>query len=315
VTILWDDGTRSEVLSSTQSTEITALNSASHQFSAVTPTNVIPSFLLQDTVNTITYLNLGTSFPRLSGDVDLKTFVGLVSFDGGNNDIQTITNFVGSSATLEYITLLGDNTVSFNLSSLTNNTLLKGVTVYGNNNIQGNLSSLPSNLTNFDIKGINTTTGNINALPASLLTYINTGNNTTTGDLSGLPPNLVVYYNEGANTVFGNLTSIPATVEYFVSKGNNTIDSYYDSLSSFSPKRWASNMRVIELQPTSILMPESHLATLLIDLTSSGWVQEKIIKCDVNNPTVKRSNFPIAINAIDYLRNIGCAVSVLTAES
>jgi len=270
----------------------------------------------------VTSINLGqngTGSSPLSGIVKLTQFINLTAFEGGSNGIQSVIGLKDLNS-LNRFSIFGDNTLNNHLSSLPNN--LETFDVRGQNITRGNISNLPNDLGTYNNLGNNITTGNIVNLPNNLITYRNLGNNTTSGNLRDLPGSLVFYDNGGSNTVTGSLSTIPSGITYFRSIGNNTINSYYDGTAGngYGKRVWASNMRYIEITPTlssgQPRIPASHLVTLLVDLTSTTWAGEKIIKIDgLNNPIINLTTYPDARTAINTLTsaplNINVQINVL----
>jgi len=320
-------------------------------------------FFNNGNTETIKHIDCGSSSPYLKGNIRLNTFTGLTAFDGGDNDLETVTGFSSLTAlkrfkingsntvsfdisslpvNLEYFDLRGSNTTSGSISALppgltyytnigSNTTegdidnLPSGLTVYqnyGTNTTSGNIGNLPDNLLNFTNTGSNTTSGDIGTLPSSLTLYNNTGSNTTSGDIGMLPASLRSFSNRGLNTTTGNLSTLPSDLNFYDNRGNNTVYSYYDgeSLGSYRQRIWADPQNIWRLEPALSSgvpgMPDTHLATLLVDLSGITWTGNRSFTAYVNNPTLS-SNQPYwgkveaAINAI---RSQGVTVAVLTAQ-
>lgn len=157
----------------------------------------IDAIYTNGTATAVRAINCGTSSPKLKGTVRLNMFTGLTSFQGGDNNLEAVIDFM-------------------NLSNL------KRFEIFGSNTVNFNVSSLPVNLEHFDIRGLNTTFGTLSSLPRTLTDYTNTGRNTTTGLLCGLPLNLEIYINTGQNTTSGPLSSLPRSLISYQNQGNNT---------------------------------------------------------------------------------------------
>ena len=244
--------------------------------------------------------------------------VNLQYFDlRGSN--TTSGNISALPTGLTYYTNLGSNTTSGNISALPS-----GLTTYqnyGTNTTSGNIGNLPNNLTNFTNTGSNTTSGDISTLPSVLTLYNNTGSNTTSGDIGMLPVNLLSFSNRGSNTTTGNLSTLPSGLNFYDNSGNNTVYSYYNGeISGYRKRIWANSQDVWRLVPALSSgvpgMPDTHLATLLVDLSGVTWTGNRSFTANVKNPTLS-SNQPYwskvqaAINAI---RSQGVTVAVLTAQ-
>jgi hypothetical protein len=262
----------------------------------------------------ITTINCLSSSPLLKGTIVLTSYTNLTAFQGGNNGLENVVGLKNLSA-LEIFSVLGDNTLNINLSSLPVN--LSVLDIRGQNEIVGNIEDLPNNLGLYNVFGSNKTTGDIKDLPGFLITYRNLGNNTSFGNIKDLPSGLLFYDNEGLNTTTGSLSTLPTNIRYFKNLGNNTIDSYYDGTggNGYGKRVWASNMRYIEVIPTLLLgqprIPVSHLVTLLVDLTSTTWSGERTIKLDgPNNPVINLTTYPDAGTAIATLTGAPLNVNV-----
>ena len=254
-------------------------------------------FFNNGNTETIKHIDCGSSSPYLKGNIRLNTFTGLTAFDGGDNDLETVTGF-SQLTSLKRFEIAGANTVSFDISSL------------------------PVNLEYFNLRGSNTTSGSISALPPSLTYYNNTGSNTTSGDIGMLPASLRSFSNRGLNTTTGNLSTLPSDLNLYDNRGNNTVYSYYDgeSLGSYRQRIWADPQNIWSLEPALSSgvpgMPDTHLATLLVDLSGVTWTGNRSFTADVNNPTLS-SNQPYwskVQDAINAIRSQGVTVAVLTAQ-
>ena len=268
--------------------------------------------------DSITSIICLSSSPKLKGTIRLNTFTGLTSFDGGDNGLEAVTGFSQLTA-LKRFEIVGANTVSFDISSLPVN--LQYFDLRGSNTTSGNISALPSGLTIYQNYGTNTTSGNIGNLPDNLTNFTNTGSNTTSGDIGMLPANLRSFNNRGLNTTTGNLSTLPSGLTYYNNVGNNTVYSYYNGeISGYRKRIWAINQRYWEIQPALSSgvpgMPDTHLATLLVDLSGITWTGGiKFFTANVNNPTLSSSQpyWSKVEGAIQAIRSQAVTVTVLTA--
>jgi hypothetical protein len=256
----------------------------------------------------------GTESNPLSGTIKLTQFTNLTAFEGGSNGIENVIGLKNLNS-LVIFSVLGNNTLNINLSSLPNN--LEVFDVRGQNIVNGNIANLPNSLNIYNNLGNNITTGDIAALSGNLIQYRNRGNNTTFGNIQNLPSSLIIYDNEGNNTTTGCLSTIPSSIIYFRSLGSNTVDSYYDGTggNGYGKRIWENGMRYIEISPTlssgQPRIPASHLVTLLVDLTSTTWVGERVIKLDgPNNPVINLTTYPDAVTAIATLTSAPLNVNV-----
>jgi len=269
----------------------------------------------------ITSITCISSSPTLKGTVILTPFVNLTSFRGGENGLEAIIGYSELTA-LSVFRIDGSNTLSFDISSLPVN--LTQCVIQGSNTTTGNISSLPSGLTFYRNLGSNTTTGNIGNLPTGLITYHNVGLNTTSGNIGSLPATITRYQNQGNNTTTGNISSLPSNLVFYYNTGLNTVSSYYDgTILGFNKRVWANSFRYMLLQPSYSLMSDKHLATLIIDLSSTNWsnnpgfTDKQTFTANVNNPTLNLLDITYGIPlsaAIKELQNKGVTVTVnLTA--
>ena len=275
-------------------------------------------FFNNENPETIKHIDCGSSSPYLKGDIRLNTFIGLTAFDGGDNGLEAVTGFSQLTA-LKRFEIVGANTVSFDISSLPVN--LQYFDLRGSNTTSGNISALPSGLTIYQNYGTNTTSGNIGNLPDNLTNFTNTGSNTTSGDIGMLPANLRSFNNRGLNTTTGNLSTLPSGLTYYNNVGNNTVYSYYNGeISGYRKRIWANSQNIWSLEPALSSgvpgMPDTHLATFLVDLSGVTWIGNRSFIANVNNPTLSSSQpywskVQAAINAI---RSQGVTVAVLTAQ-
>lgn len=272
-----------------------------------------------------------TGFSQLT---DLKRFeiVGsnTISFDVSNLPVNLqYFDLRGSNTTsgnisalppgLTYYTNLGSNTTEGNIDNLPS-----GLTVYQNygvNTTSGNIGNLPDDLINFTNTGSNTTSGDIGTLPSDLTLYNNTGSNTTSGNIGMLPVNLEAFTNRGLNTTTGNLSTLPSNLIFYYNSGNNTVYSYYNGeISGYRKRVWANSQNAWRLEPALSSgvpgMPDTHLATLLVDLSGVTWTGNRSFTANINNPTLSSDQpyWAVTRAAIEAIRSQGVTVAVLTAQ-
>ena len=143
-------------------------------------------------------IDCGSSSPKVGGEVDLSQFIFLREFNGGDNNLSSVTG-LNSSNTLSRIEIPGENTVGFNLSDL------------------------PLSLEYLDIQGANTVTGDIGDLPTILEFLRITGNTTVGGSVGSLPSAINHIEIRGNNTISGNIADLPSSASYVQISGNNEI--------------------------------------------------------------------------------------------
>lgn len=168
----------------------------------------------------ITKIECGSSSPYLGGSVNLSQFIFLQEFDGGDNNLLSVTGTNGLTNLIKF-QIKGANTVDLNVSSLPAN--LIDFNVEGNNLVNGTVGNLPTSLKSILLLGQNALSGNIEDFPSGLL-YINvTGQNSIGGQLDMLNCPLCKYINiAGKNTIGGTINNLPPTLEYlFISGGLN----------------------------------------------------------------------------------------------
>jgi len=244
--------------------------------------------------------------------------INLQYFDlRGSN--TTSSNISALPSGLTYYTNTGSNTTNGDISALPPGLIT--YQNYGTNTTSGNISNLPENLINFTNAGSNTTSGDIGTLPSDLSIYNNTGSNITSGDIGMLPVDLRSFDNRGSNTTTGNLSTLPSDLVTYYNSGNNTVYSYYNGeISGYRKRAWANSQNLWRLQPALSSgvpgMPDTHLATLLIDLSGVTWTGNKEFTANVNNPTLSSSQpyWSKAQAAIQAIRSQGVTVAVLTAQ-
>ena len=194
----------------------------------------------------------------------------------------------------------------------------------------GNLSGLPSTLITYSNTGANTVTGDIQYLPQSIVSFTIGGNQTIGGNLSGLSnkTNLTTFSvsntstTNGLHSLFGNLSSLPSSLRTLNITGRKADLGYYDGFATgFGQKTWTDSVQSFTFNVSSGTFPVSHLTTLLVDLTASNWTQStRVLNVgDSSMPTISMSAYPLAKQAIDFLRlskasgGRGVTVTVLTA--
>jgi hypothetical protein len=286
----------------------------------------------------------------------------ITSFNiGGQNtitgDISKIHNGIIG------LVLQGQNTIYGNFSNLPK-TMTGGFRLIGNNRVFGSIDNLP-NLNMFDIRGNlvanNLRTGDIKNLPNSLTTFRfenttltgdisalkpgitnfrvvgSNSNNTITGNVGLLPSSCTIFDVRNNNTVYGNLSTVPSGTTRFRIIGNSRVYSYYDGTDNkgYFKRTWTSPMNQIQLQPGLLNsnfagMPEEHLVTLLVDLSTVNWQgtiitsipeedqtdediegnEPRILYADINNPAIFNVFYPEASAARTAILNKGTDVRV-----
>lgn len=200
-----------------------------------------------------------------------------------------------------------------------------------NNTLSGDVKNLPPNLVTFNTNvGNNNTrfTGNILDIPRTVTTFA-IGSNTLSGTTADLPPNIDSFQLRGNQpyTFSGNLSSLPSSLRTLELSNRRATVSYYNGFADgFNKKSWASNRFAtftITVSGTGgSTFPASHLATLLVDLTGAAWPTtgtKAVTVGDSSMPTLSRSLYPLAHQAIELLRlpvasgGYGVTVTVLTA--
>lgn len=127
--------------------------------------------------------------------------------------------------------------------------------------------------------------------------------NSVSFNISSLPVNLE-YFNAGlGNTTTGNLCSLPSSINFYYNRLNNTVYNYYDGTSlGFRKKVWTKpGFWILEPVVSSGVpgMTPQHLATLIIDLSSSTWVTPPVDTAPLKRFTALGSNNP-SLNLTDY---------------
>ena len=147
------------------------------------------------------------------------------------------------------------------------------------------------------------------------------GANTVSFDISSLPVNLEYLDLRGSNTTTGNLSTLPSNLIFYYNSGNNTVYSYYNGeISGYRKRIWANSQNAWRLEPALSSgvpgMPDTHLATLLVDLSGVTWTGNRSFTANVNNPTLSSSQpyWSKVQDAINAIRSQGVTVAVLTAQ-
>ncbi len=183
---------------------------------------------------------------------------------------SSLTNITGDISdiplSMEEFRVRGGNAITGDLIGISTNTSLEWLDVLGTNTISGDINNLPVNLTNINISGSNTVSGDISNLPITTVDITISGFSTITGDISTLPVTLTDIVFLGNNTVFGNIFNLPLLSTRIFIIGLNTISDYT------SGRAWATGMRNVYITPISSGLSSSEVDNLLIDLASTTWI-------------------------------------------
>ena len=143
--------------------------------------------------------------------------------------------------------------------------------------------------------------------------------NTVSFDISSLPVNLE-YFNVGlGNTTTGNLCALPSGINLYYNSFNNTVYNYYDgTILGFRKKVWTKPGFWILSPVLSSGVPgmsPQHLATLIIDLSSSTWVTPPVDTVPLRWFSALGSNNP-RLNLLDgsYGTQLSAAINALSAQ-
>lgn len=142
------------------------------------------------------------------------------------NNISGNISTIPSAAT--YFVVGGNNTITGNFSSLSDNSTLIYFICNGNNNITGNIETVNwTNLRWFEVGGLGVKTGNINSITFNstmfALSFPSSGvTSGITGNLSSLPDNLE-FINLSDCTITGPASDIPTDATTFVLGANGAV--------------------------------------------------------------------------------------------
>jgi hypothetical protein len=138
-------------------------------------------------------------------------------------------------------------------------------------------------------------------------------------NISSLPVNLE-YFNVGlGNTTTGNLCALPSSINLYYNRFNNTVYNYYDgTILGFGKKVWTKpGFWLLEPVLSSGVpgMSPQHLATLIIDLSSSTWVTPPIDTIPLKRFSALGSSNP-QLNLLNgsYGTQLSAAIDSLSAQ-
>lgn len=152
----------------------------------------------------ITKIDCLSSSPYLSGTVVLTPFINLTSFEGGNNDLESLIG-VNSLFSIKDFKITGTNTVGFNLSAFSGKPL-EILDIENRTTVSGNISSLPlSSIKVLSLGEQSLVTTKIYDHPyLNFINYINPGYNRSARRLHTVPDG-------GKTQVVSNIQTLSST--------------------------------------------------------------------------------------------------------